>query len=198
MQAKSAERSQTIASYFAESARVIASLDALSSNVERAADAWISALSTDRKVMFCGNGGSAADAQHLAAEIIGRYRIDRAPMAALSLTVDTSALTAIANDYGYDTVFSRQVLGLGRPGDVLVGLSTSGNSRNVVKAFEAAREIGVVTIGMTGEQPGLMGPLSDILIPVPHKVTSHIQEAHIVIGHLICGIVETTLCAPKP
>lgn len=171
-------------------------LNGISDVVSSSADAWISAISKGRKVIFCGNGGSAADAQHLAAELMGRFLFDRDPMPALSLTVDTSALTAIGNDYGYENVFSRQLRGIGQAGDVLVGLSTSGNSRNVVKAFEVAREMGIVTIALTGEKGGLMEPLSDILISVPHGRTNHIQEAHIAVGHLICAIVERELCSP--
>lgn len=159
---------------------------------------WISALSNGGRVFFCGNGGSAADAQHLAAELMGRFLINREPMAAVSLTVDTSALTAIGNDYGYDKVFSRQLRGLARPGDVLVGLSTSGNSANVVGALEAARGMGVKTIGLTGRGGGRMASLSDVLIAVDHDRTNHIQEAHIVIGHMICAFVEAKLCSAKP
>lgn len=159
---------------------------------------WIASLSVGGKVIFCGNGGSAADAQHLAAELMGRFLIDREPMAAISLTVDTSALTAIGNDYGYDKVFSRQLRGLARPDDVLVGLSTSGNSENIVSAFEAARNMGVKTIGLTGRGGGRMASLSDLLIAVDDDRTSHIQEAHIVIGHMLCAFVEDALCFVRP
>lgn len=191
------DRAAAISAYFTEAASLIARLDALGGQVEQAADAWMDALRKGGKVIFCGNGGSAADAQHLAAELMGRFLFDRDPLPALSLTVDTSALTAIGNDYGYENVFSRQLRGIGRPGDVLVGLSTSGNSANVVKAFEAAREMGIVTIGLTGEGGGKMAALSDVLVAVPHKQTNHIQEAHITLGHLICALVETTLCSPR-
>lgn len=192
------DRAAAISAYFAETERLMGRLHDVSDGVSRAADAWIAALSAGRKVIFCGNGGSAADAQHLAAELMGRFLFDRDPMPALSLTVDTSALTAIGNDYGYENVFARQLRGIGQRGDVLLGMSTSGNSRNVVKAFEVAREMGIVTIGLTGEKAGLMEPLSDVLIAVPHDQTNHIQEAHITVGHLICAIVERTLCSPKP
>ena len=145
------------------------------------------------KVMFCGNGGSAADAQHLAAELMGRFLADRAPMASVALTVDSSALTAIGNDYGFDQVFARQVRGLGRAGDVLVGISTSGNSANVVAAFEAAREMGVRTVALTGGGGGTMATLADLLINAPSLSTPRIQELHIAIGHTICELVEDAL-----
>lgn len=145
------------------------------------------------KVMFCGNGGSAADAQHLAAELMGRFLADRAPMASVALTVDSSALTAIGNDYGFDQVFARQIRGLGRAGDVLVGISTSGNSANVVAAFEAARELGVHTVALTGGGGGKMATLADLLINAPSLSTPRIQELHIAIGHTICELVEDAL-----
>lgn len=145
------------------------------------------------KVMFCGNGGSAADAQHLAAELMGRFLADRAPMASIALTVDTSALTAIGNDYGFEQVFSRQVRGLGRAGDVLVGISTSGNSANIVSAFDAAREIGIHTVAMTGGGGGKMAAVADSLINAPSLSTPRIQELHIAIGHTICELLEDAL-----
>ena len=188
---------ETIFDYITETARTIDTLHALSPQIETAARMWIKALSAGRKVIFCGNGGSAADAQHLAAELMGRFMFDRDPLPALSLTVDSSALTAIANDYGYDKVFSRQLRGIGLAGDVLVGISTSGNSSNVLAAFEAAREMNVSTIGLTGAGGGRMAQVSDLLIAVPHERTNHIQEAHIAIGHLICAITDSTLCSPK-
>jgi D-sedoheptulose 7-phosphate isomerase len=144
------------------------------------------------KVMFCGNGGSAADAQHLAAELMGRFLADRAPLAALALTVDSSALTAISNDYGFEQVFARQVRGLGRAGDVLVGMSTSGNSANVVAAFKAARELSIGTIALTGSGGG-MAALADLHINAPSLSTPRIQELHIAIGHAICELVEDAL-----
>lgn len=162
----------------------------LESVVQSAADAVLDTLQRGGKVMFCGNGGSAADAQHLAAELVGRYHRDRAPLPALALTVDTSALTAIANDYSYDEVFARQLRGLGREGDVLIALSTSGNSANVLRAIAAARETGIKTIGLTGQSGGQMRQLCDICICVPSDRTNHIQEMHIAVGHVICGEVE--------
>lgn len=191
------QQQEMIIAYFFETSRLIGKLQALAPELERAANLWTNALSAGNKVIFCGNGGSAADAQHLSAELMGRFLIDRDPLPALSLTVDTSALTAIGNDYGYDRVFSRQLRGIARPGDVLVGLSTSGNSANVIDAFATARGLGVQTIGMTGENGGRMAGLCDLLIAVPHHKTNHIQEAHIAIGHLICAITEAALCSPK-
>ncbi|MFS3136714.1 SIS domain-containing protein [Gluconacetobacter sacchari] len=184
---------QTVAAYVGQAQAVISAITSLAAPIGQAADLWIESLRTGGKILFCGNGGSAADAQHLAAELLGRFLTDREPMPALSLTVDTSSLTAISNDFGYETVFSRQLKGIGRQGDVLVGLSTSGNSRNVVNAFALARTMGVRTVGLTGQHGGAMAELSDILIAVPDARTNHIQEAHITIGHLICAIVETTL-----
>ncbi len=165
----------------------------LDSVVQAAIDASEHALKSGNKIIFCGNGGSAADAQHLAAELMGRYLIDRAPLAALALTVDTSALTAIANDYSFDEIFARQVRGIGRSGDILFALSTSGNSTNVLRAIEAARENSIKTIGLTGQSGGLMRQLCDICICVPSDRTNHIQEMHIAVGHVICGAVERAM-----
>ena len=159
---------------------------------EAAAGLMINGLKGGGKILFCGNGGSAADSQHLAAELTGRYLRDRAPLAAVALTVDTSALTAIANDYSYDEVFARQVRGLGRPGDVLVGISTSGNSRNVVAALEAARALSMRTIGLTGAGGGRMKELCDVCLCVPSTDTPRIQEMHIAAGHMLCELVENT------
>ena len=158
--------------------------------IESAVSQCNSALQTGHKIMFCGNGGSASQSQHLAAELVGRYKIDRPAMNAISLTVDTSILTAVGNDYGYADVFCRQVEGIGHAGDVLFGLSTSGNSENIVRAFETAKKIGITTIAMTGSTPGCMGS-ADIVITVPSSVSNHIQEMHLAIGHLICGEVES-------
>jgi len=143
-----------------------------------------------KHLYFCGNGGSAADAQHLAAEFSGRFYVDRDALPSEALHCNTSYLTAVANDYSYDVIYSRLIKGLGKPGDILVGLSTSGNSINIVKAFETAREKGMITIGMTGEGGGRMKTLSDHLISVPSRNTPRIQEAHMLIGHTICQLVE--------
>jgi D-sedoheptulose 7-phosphate isomerase len=145
------------------------------------------------KVFFCGNGGSAADAQHLAAEFSGRFYIDRAVLPAEALHCNTSYLTAVANDYSFDIVYARLIAGMGKKGDVLTGLSTSGNSVNIVKAFEVCRGKGISTIGFTGENGGKMKDLSDRLINVPSTDTPRIQEMHIMTGHIICEIVEAEL-----
>jgi D-sedoheptulose 7-phosphate isomerase len=165
-------------------------LPQLAGALRAAADLVISALRGGNRVFFCGNGGSAADSQHLAAELLGKFLLERAPLPAIALTVDTSALTAIGNDYGYDQVFARQLRGLGRAGDVIVGLSTSGKSRNVVEAFVAAREIGIVTIGLTGEGESAMTSVSDLAVRVPATSTPRIQEMHIAFGHALCQLVE--------
>jgi D-sedoheptulose 7-phosphate isomerase len=147
------------------------------------------------KVLIFGNGGSAADAQHFACELSGRFLRERAALPALALTTDTSALTAIGNDYGYDHVFSRQVEAHGREGDVAVGISTSGRSPNVVRALEVARKRGLLTVAMTGRGGGLLGPLSDFLIDVPHQDTPRIQEVHGMVVHILCELIEEAVSA---
>jgi D-sedoheptulose 7-phosphate isomerase len=165
----------------------------LLSTISQVAQEIINAFKNDKKVLLCGNGGSAADAQHIAAELSGRFYFDREPLFAEALHVNTSYLTAVANDYSYDEVFSRLVKAKGRAGDILIGISTSGNSKNVIKAIEVANEIGMITIGMTGETGGRMKDICKYLINVPSKDTPRIQEAHIMIGHIICEIVEKEL-----
>jgi len=165
----------------------------LKRTVERIADACATAIEGGGKVMFCGNGGSAADSQHLAAELVGKLVFNRPGMAGLALTVDTSALTAIGNDFGYEFVFSRQVEALGRPGDVLVGLTTSGRSKNVLRAFEAARARGIVTVAMTGQARGPVAEAADHVLAVPHGETQKIQEGHIVLGHIFCALIEARI-----
>ena len=148
------------------------------------------AFAAGNKVLFCGNGGSAADAQHLAAEFSGRFYKNRRALPAEALHCNTSYLTAVANDYSYDVIYARLLDGIGVKGDVLLGFSTSGNSVNIIKAFEVARERGIVTIGLTGESGGNMKPLSDYLFNVPSTTTPRIQESHILLGHIICELVE--------
>jgi D-sedoheptulose 7-phosphate isomerase len=172
--------------------KILADSEALR-NIREIADTCSQALCLGNKVLFCGNGGSAADAQHLAAELSGRFYYDRPPLAAEALTVNTSFLTAVANDYSYDEIFARLLQGNGNNGDVLIGLSTSGNSENVVRAFKAAHEKGIITVGLTGEDGGKLAPLSDFIIRVPSKDTPRIQEAHILIGHIICELIESTI-----
>ncbi len=168
-------------------------LPTLAAPVQAAADLMTAALAGGRKLLFCGNGGSASDSQHMAAEFTGRFVKDRRPLAALALTTDTSALTSIANDYSFDEVFWRQVVALGQPGDCLVAISTSGNSRNVIRAAEAARAADIHTIGFLGRDGGKLLPLCDIAIVVPSRTTARIQEAHNFIGHTLCGLVEQAL-----
>lgn len=173
--------------------REIAENSALLERVEKAAETISGAFRKGHRVFFCGNGGSASDAQHLAAELSGRFYFDRPPLAAEALHVNTSYLTAVANDYSYDLVFARAVEAFCGEGDVLVGLSTSGNSRNVVNAFETAKKKNAFVIALTGKGGGEMGKRSDILIDVPSGDTPRIQEAHIMIGHIICQLVEESL-----
>ncbi|MBZ8139589.1 phosphoheptose isomerase [Rubrivivax gelatinosus] len=168
-------------------------LDALGADVEAAAAAIARALQAGGKLLICGNGGSAADSQHIAAELTGRFVHDRRPLAAIALTTDTSALTSIANDYAFDEVFSRPLRALGRPGDVLLGISTSGNSANVLRAVDAAHELGITTIGLLGRDGGALRQRCDQAIVVPSTTTARIQEAHILIGHTLCGLVEAQL-----
>lgn len=162
----------------------------LAEAVSRAGDLIRQTLANGGRVMFCGNGGSAADAQHLAAELTGRYLKNREPMAGIALHCDTSALTAIANDFSFDDIYSRQVKAHGRAGDLLIGISTSGNSKNVLNAMEAAREVGMKTVAMTGESGGKMAEIADVLLNVPSTFTPRIQEMHILIGHTLCEIAE--------
>jgi D-sedoheptulose 7-phosphate isomerase len=157
------------------------------------AETCTQAFCMGNKVLFCGNGGSAADAQHLAAEFSGRFYYDRPPLPSEALHVNTSYLTAVANDYSYDEVYARLLRGTGKPGDVLIGLSTSGNSQNIIRAFEVAGEIGMITVGLTGESGGKMRDLCDFLINVPSTDTPRIQESHILIGHILCEIVESSI-----
>lgn len=176
-----------------EHRELFAQLDALSEPVGRAVDAITDSLRRGGKVMFCGNGGSAADSQHLAAEFTGRFIKDRPPLAAIALSTDSSALTCIGNDYSFDDVFARQLQALGRADDCVVGISTSGNSGNVIRAFEAARARSIRTIGLLGRDGGALKTLSDIAIIVDSPTTARIQEAHILIGHTLCGGVEIAL-----
>jgi D-sedoheptulose 7-phosphate isomerase len=150
----------------------------------------VEAIKSGRCVFFCGNGGSAADAQHLAAEFVGRFRLERLPLPSMALTTNTSLLTAIANDYGYDQVFSRQVRAFAKPNDILFGISTSGNSPNVVRALEEARMLGVYTVGLTGRSGGKLKECADVLLNVPSDQTPRIQEAHILLAHIYCDLVE--------
>ncbi len=173
--------------------RKILSDEAFIQKIADAVEAVTTAFQNGKKVLFCGNGGSAADAQHLAAEFSGRFYKDRKALPSDALHCNTSYLTAVANDYSYDVIYSRLVEGMCEKGDVLIGLSTSGNSKNIIHAFETARKMGVTTIGLTGETGGAMKELSDYLFNVPSKTTPRIQESHILIGHIICELVEAKI-----
>ena len=159
-------------------------------NIERIVTNSIKAFKNDKKMLFCGNGGSASDAQHIASELSGRFYKDRPPLYAEALHVNSSYMTAVANDYGYEETYARMVEASGRKGDVLVGISTSGNSPNVVKAMHNAKEIGMVTVGFTGCKGGKMKEICDIMIQVPSDDTPRIQEVHILVGHIICQLIE--------
>ena len=166
---------------------------AQSSNVKKAVDLIVNCFRKGNKILICGNGGSAADSQHIAAEFVGRYKRERKGLAAIALTTDTSILTAWANDYDYQTVFSRQVEALGNPGDIVIGLSTSGNSANVLKAFEEAKKKKIQCISFTGATGGKLNPLSEVCIQVPSENTPRVQECHMLAYHIICELVEEQL-----
>ncbi len=163
-------------------------------NIEKAARAIITSLAAGAKLLVFGNGGSAADSQHIAAELVGRFKKERRGLAAIALTTDTSILTALGNDYGYDSIFSRQVEALGLEGDIAMGISTSGNSKNVIAALKKAKSSGIRTIGLTGAGGGTMKEVCDFLIAVDSKNTPRIQEAHTLIGHILCELIEGELC----
>jgi D-sedoheptulose 7-phosphate isomerase len=165
--------------------------------IAAAAQRCVDALKHGNKILFAGNGGSAGDAQHLAGELVSRFKFDRPGLPGIALTTDTSILTAIGNDYGYEHVFARQVSAIGTRGDVFVGISTSGRSRNVIAALAQCRELGITTIGFTGDTGGDMLRLTDVCLRMPSNETPKIQEGHIVIGHIICQIIESSLFTPK-
>ena len=176
-----------------EHMQVVAKMAALEADIVSAGEVCADALLHGYRIYLCGNGGSAADAQHIAAELIGRFVSDRRSLPAIALTTDTSALTAIGNDYGYDEVFSRQVDGLCRAGDVLIAISTSGNSNNVLKAVDAAHAAGASVIGLSGKSGGALDGKCEVSLIVPSDVTARIQEMQIVIGHLLCALIEERL-----
>jgi D-sedoheptulose 7-phosphate isomerase len=167
-----------------------ATLDCIAVPLEIAANLCIDTLKSNRKILIFGNGGSAADAQHFAAELVGRYKVERKGLPAIALTTDTSALTSIGNDYGYDHVFDRQVEALANKGDVVIGISTGGSSCNVISALKLAKELGCKTIGFSGRDGGEMNSLCDVNLVVPAEDTPRIQEMHIVIGHTICHLID--------
>jgi len=164
--------------------------DVLQENIQKIAIKSIAAFRDDKKMLLCGNGGSASDAQHIAAELSGRFYTDRPPLYAEALHVNSSYMTAVANDFGYEATYARMVEAAGRKGDILIGISTSGNSPNVVSAMQKAKEIGMLTVGFTGKNGGKMKEICDIMICIPSDDTPRIQEAHILIGHIICQLIE--------
>ena len=184
---------ELVKSTLEEHRQVVEKMAALEGEIASAGELCGRALAQGQRIYLCGNGGSAADAQHIAAELIGRFVHDRRALPAIALTTDTSALTAIGNDYGYDEVFSRQVDGLCREGDVLIAISTSGNSCNVLKAVDAAHRAGASVIGLSGKSGGALDAKCDVSLVVPSDITARIQEMHIVIGHLICALTEEHL-----
>jgi len=192
---------QRVAAHFADSAKLkTEAASVLGEPIARAALALAQALKAGGKVLACGNGGSAADAQHFAAELVNRFEAERPPLAALALTTDSSNLTAIANDYAWEQVFAKQLRALGRRGDVLLAISTSGNSANVIEALRAAHEIGVRVIALTGKGGGKMAPLlarEDVHICVPHQNTARIQEVHLLVLHCLCDAIDYELFGSK-
>ena len=186
-----------ISDHFEESAKLkLASAEKLAGPIADAIDRMVAALAADRKILACGNGGSAGDAQHFAAELIGRFERERPELAAIALTTDSSILTAIANDYRFEEVFAKQVRGLGQAGDVLVAISTSGNSANVISAVRAAQERGMVVVALTGKGGGRIGALlreGDVHLCVPHERTARIQEVHLLMIHCICDGIDSAL-----
>ncbi len=163
--------------------------------IEQVAKKCVELYRSDKKTILAGNGGSAADAQHIAAELVGRYGFDRPSIPSLALTTDTSNLTAIGNDYGYDYVFSRQIEGMGQDGDIFIGISTSGNSKNIINAFESAKKKGILCVALVGRDGGEMAKMADIAIVIPSNSTPRIQESHILVGHIICDIIEKEIFA---
>jgi D-sedoheptulose 7-phosphate isomerase len=184
------DRESVFSKAIAEHLEVIQTVKHQQELLENIALTMAAALHRGNQILWCGNGGSAGDSQHLAAEIVGRFRRERRGLPSIALTTDTSILTAVANDYGYEAVFARQVEAVGQSGDVLVGISTSGNSRNVVCAFEAAKARGITTVAFTGEGGGRMAALADHLFAVTSRDTARIQEAHILAGHMLCDWIE--------
>ncbi|MFZ0688601.1 MAG: D-sedoheptulose 7-phosphate isomerase [Acidobacteriaceae bacterium] len=177
-----------------EHIRVIEALHSQRPVLERIAAQMCHTILNGRKILWCGNGGSAADSQHLAAELVGRFLLERRGLPSIALTTDTSILTAIGNDYGYEHVFRRQVEALGVAGDLIVGLSTSGNSKNVVNALKTARELGLFTVAFTGQSGGAMANFADEILCIPAAATPRIQEAHILCGHMLCDCIDRFVC----
>ena len=177
----------------AETKQKILNDEAFIAKIAEVAQACLDVYHSNKKTMLAGNGGSAADAQHIAAELVGRYGFDRPSIPSLALTTDSSNLTAIGNDYGFERVFSRQVEGMGQEGDLFIGISTSGNSQNIINAFESAKAKGITTVALTGRDGGKMAQMADYALIVPSNATPRIQESHILIGHILCDIIEKEL-----
>ena len=192
--ASSTQQVEKILAIWTEHLELAKILPRLAGDVSTATDLIYSSLAAGGQLLIAGNGGSAADAQHIAAELTGRFLRDRRPFRALALHANTSALTAVGNDYGYEHIFARELLAHGRAGDVLLAISTTGNSPNILRAIEAARQGHLTVIGLTGESGGHMRTLCDLCLCIPCKSTPRIQEMHIVIGHTICGLLEEKLC----
>lgn len=192
----------TIQHHIAESAQVVNAMladEALQTSIEAVATVCIAALKNGKKLLFMGNGGSAADSQHLAGEMVSRFAFDRPGLPAFALTTDSSVMTAIGNDYGYVHLFARQVQAVGQPGDVLIGISTSGKSPNIIAALETGKQQGLITVAMTGNQQAVITTVADHTIAIPSASTPKIQEGHIISGHILCGLVEEALFArPAP
>jgi len=185
-----------ITAQIAEAQRVMAGMladDRLNASLEAVAEACVACLQNGGRILLAGNGGSAADAQHIAGEFVSRFAFDRPGLPALALTVDTSILTAIGNDYGFERLFARQIQAYGNKGDIFIGYSTSGKSMNVLCAFEEARRRGLISVGLTGNQGGAMREICDYLLEVPSSDTPKIQEGHLVLGHILCGLVENII-----
>ena len=192
------EKIQSIIKASIETKQEVLKNELLIDTIGKIVDEIVKAFKNGNRVYFCGNGGSAADAQHLAAEFSGRFYIDRNALPAEALHCNTSYITAVANDYSYDAIYSRIIDGIGQAGDVLIGLSTSGNSGNIIKAFETARNKKMITVGFTGATGGQMKAVSDYLINIPSTDTPRIQESHIMAGHIVCQLVEEKIFTPIP
>lgn len=179
--------------YFIEAEKLFSDLKSLSGVLDDVCSQLIAAIRDGATIFWMGNGGSASDAQHLAAELVGRFEINRAPIASIALTTDSSILTAIGNDFGFEEIFVRQIAALGRMGDVCIGITTSGRSKNVINALQEAKRMGLVTIALTGSYTESVSPFTDKVISVPSTRTCHIQEAHIAIGQALCGLIESSV-----
>lgn len=191
-------RRKEIQETITESSRLVLSLQEISVQMSEAADIITQSLRSGGRLFLLGNGGSAAQAQHIAAEFVGRFESERQPMPALSLATDNSTITSLGNDYGFEEIFCRQLRAFARPGDVVLAISTSGNSPNVLRALEAARELGAKTIGLTGRTGGQMKPRVDLCLCVESNSTPRIQEAHLLIAHILCGLAEAAIAGDRP